>query len=86
MSVVNKSGMLVASNGEIVGWVNKGDDADMQEGDVLVSHHKTAEKMGLLAEFTAMKADNAPAKEPKAKKEKVVELDADGNQIGRAHV
>lgn len=86
MSGASKSGMVVSSAGEIIGWVNKGDDIDMQEGDTLVSHHKTAEKMGLLAEFNAIKADNAPVKEVKekaAKAPKEPKLDADGNPIAR---
>jgi hypothetical protein len=35
----------------------------------LVTHHKTAEKLGLGEEFKSMKADNAPTKEVKEKVE-----------------
>ena len=65
MSNTEKAGMLVNADGEVVGWVEAG--TEMQEGDVLISHHKSAEKAGLLEQFTALKAENKPAK---AKKEK----------------
>jgi hypothetical protein len=72
--VAEKAGMLVGTdaNGqpEIVGWVNKGDEYDLQEGDTLVTHHKTAEKLGLGDAFKEMKADNAQVKEKGEPKEK----------------
>ena len=66
MTVVAKSGMVINAEKEILGWANKGDDYDMQDGDLLISHFKTAEKHGLLSEFNAMKEDNAPAKAERA--------------------
>ena len=61
--IAEKSGMLVNADNEIIGWVNAGDEAGLREGDVLVTHHKTAEKMGLLEAFKAEKAANKPVKE-----------------------
>lgn len=68
MSVVEKAGMMVNADGEVLGWIDAGADVEMQEGDVIISHHKSAEKAGLLAQFNELKAENKPAK---AKKEKV---------------
>ena len=61
---VNKAGMHVNADGEVLGWVNAGDEIDFVDGDTIVTHHKTAEKMGLLEQFTKLK----PAKAPKAPK------------------
>lgn len=72
MAVAEKAGMLVNAEKEIVGWVLAGDEYDAQEGDVLVTHHKTADKMGLGDQFKEMKAENAPKKEKKADGEKKV--------------
>lgn len=66
MAVAEKSGMVVNADNEVVGWVNAGEEADLREGDVLVTHHKTAEKMGLLEQFKAEKAANKPVKEAPA--------------------
>lgn len=60
-----KSGMVVNANKEVIGWVNAGEEVDLREGDTLVTHHKTAEKMGLGEQFKAEKAANAPAKTSK---------------------
>lgn len=68
MIEVNTSGMLVNSDKEVIGWVNKGDNVELKNGDSIVSHHKTAEKMGLLEKFNEMKAENKPVKAPKAPK------------------
>ena len=68
MSVVEKAGMLVNGSGEVLGWIDAGADVEMQEGDVIISHHKSAEKAGLLDQFKALKEENKPAK---VKKEKV---------------
>lgn len=62
MSAIEKSGMLVNVSGAAVGWVVAGADVEMAEGDVVISHHKTAEKAGLLEQFNSMKAENKPAK------------------------
>lgn len=70
MSTVEKSGMLINSNKEVIGWVNKGEQVEMKDGDMLVSHFKTAEKHGLLEQFNELKAENAPVKAEKAPKEK----------------
>lgn len=70
--VAEKAGMLVGGNKEdgynVVGWVLAGDeyDCDTDSGEALVTHHKTAEKLGLGDVFKEMKAENAPSK---AKKE-----------------
>ena len=72
MMVADKAGMLVGTdaNGavEVIGWVMAGDEYDLREGETLVTHHKTAEKLGVGDVFKEMKAENAPVK---AKKEKV---------------
>jgi hypothetical protein len=71
MMVAEKAGMLVGTNedgtAEVIGWVMAGDEYDLREGETLVTHHKTAEKLGVGDVFKEMKAENAPAK---AKKEK----------------
>lgn len=69
MTEVEKAGMLVNAEGEVVGWFNKGDEVDMQEGDVMITHHKSAEKAGLLEQFKTMKEENKPAKAAKAEGE-----------------
>jgi hypothetical protein len=69
MAVIEKAGMLVNAANEVVGWLNKGDDVEMQEGDVVISHHKSAEKVGLLKQFKALKEENKPAKAPKVEGE-----------------
>ncbi len=63
---VEKSGMLVNAQNEVIGWFNAGDEVELKQGDTIVSHHKTADKKGLLAEFNTLKAENAPAKKEKA--------------------
>lgn len=78
MSAIEKSGMLVNGNGEVVGWVDAGSDVEMQEGDVVISHHKSAEKAGLLDQFKALKEENKPVK---AKKEV-----AEGDKAPRARI
>ncbi len=72
MMVAEKAGMLVGTaedgkTAEVIGWVMAGDEYDLREGEVLVTHHKTAEKLGVGDVFKEMKAENAPVK---AKKEK----------------
>ncbi len=80
--VAEKAGMLVGGNKEdgynVVGWVLAGDeyDCDTEAGEALVTHHKTAEKLGLGDVFKEMKAENAPSK---AKK-----VTADGEKKARA--
>ena len=77
---INKASMLVNADKEIVGWFNVGQEVDMKEGDQLVTHHKTAEKMGLLKQFEELKAANKPAKSeksPKAEGEKAARTRAD---------
>lgn len=66
---VEKSGMLINAEKEIVGWVNAGDQIELKEGDLVVSHPSTAKKHGVLEQYNTMKADNAPKKEPKPKAE-----------------
>jgi hypothetical protein len=68
MSAVEKAGMMVNGAGEVLGWIEAGIDVEMQEGDVIISHHKSAEKAGLLEQFNELKTANKPVK---AKKEKV---------------
>jgi hypothetical protein len=72
MMVADKAGMLVGTDAdgavEVIGWVMAGDEYDLREGETLVTHHKTAEKLGVGDVFKEMKAENAPVK---AKKEKV---------------
>lgn len=79
--VAEKAGMLVGGNKEdgfnVIGWVLAGDEYDCEEGETLVTHHKTAEKLGLGNVFKEMKAENAPAK---AKKE----VSGDGEKKERA--
>ena len=65
MTKVEKAGMLVNTENEVIGWFNVGDDVELKNGDTIVSHHKTAEKKGLLEQFNKLKAENAPAKEKK---------------------
>lgn len=67
MTKIEKSGMLMNADKEVVGWVNAGDEVDLKEGDLVVSHPKTAEKHGVAEQFATMKAENAPKKERKAK-------------------
>ena len=80
--VAEKAGMLVGGTKEdgfnVIGWVLAGDeyDCDTEAGETLVTHHNTAEKLGLGDVFKEMKAENAPAK---AKKEAV-----DGEKKERA--
>jgi hypothetical protein len=72
MMVAEKAGMLVGTDAdgaaEVIGWVMAGDEYDLREGETLVTHHKTAEKLGVGDAFKEMKAENAPVK---TKKEKV---------------
>ena len=68
MVTVEKAGMLVNAAGDVVGWVVAGAEVEMVEGDIVVTHHKSAEKAGLLEQFKALKEENKPAK---AKKEAV---------------
>lgn len=69
MSMIEKTGMLVNVDGEVLGWVNAGEECEMKEGDVVVSHPKTAEKLGLSSQYTEMKAANKPVKTKKVKAE-----------------
>lgn len=69
METIDKAGMLVNANGEVIGWINAGDQVDIQEGDKIISHPKTAEKAGLLDQFKTLKAENAPKKATKVKAE-----------------
>lgn len=79
--VAEKAGMLVGGDKEngfnVIGWVLAGDeyDCDTEAGEALVTHHKTAEKLGLGDVFKEMKAENAPSKAPKV---------ADGEKKARA--
>jgi hypothetical protein len=59
--IVEKAGLHVTSENEVLGWVTIGMDIDMQEGDIVITHHKTAVKHGLGEEFAA----NKPAKATK---------------------
>lgn len=70
MTKIEKAGMLINAEKAVIGWVNAGDEMDLNEGDLVVSHPKTAEKHGVAEQYVALKAENAPAKEKKAKKEK----------------
>lgn len=69
--VAEKAGMLVGGNKDegfnVIGWVLVGDEYDCDEsaGETLVTHHKTAEKLGLGDVFKEMKAENAPVKTKK---------------------
>lgn len=63
MAVAEKSGMVINAEKEVIGWVNAGEEVDLRDGDMIVSHHKTAEKMGLADMFKEQKAANAPVKE-----------------------
>ena len=69
MSMIEKTGMLVNADGEVLGWVNAGEECEMKDGDVVVSHNKTAEKMGLSTQYAEMKAANKPVKTKKVKAE-----------------
>jgi hypothetical protein len=77
MVTVEKAGMLVNAAGDVVGWVAAGDEVEMVEGDIVITHHKSAEKAGLLEQFKALKEENKPAKvkkeptEPSDKKPRV---------------
>lgn len=67
MITVEKAGMLINANKEVIGWVNKGDAVELAEGDLVVSHPKTAEKHGVTEQYATLKAENAPAKVKKEK-------------------
>lgn len=67
--IVEKAGVLVNANKEVVGWVNKGDEITTKDGDTICSHPKTADKLGIREQYDTLKAENAPKKEPKAPKE-----------------
>lgn len=67
MTKIEKAGMLINADKEVIGWVNVGDEADLKEGDLVISHPKTAEKHGVSEQYTTMKAENTPKKERKAK-------------------
>ena len=69
MTKIEKAGMLVNAEKEVIGWVNAGDETELKEGDLVISHPKTAEKHGLLEQYAEMKAANAPKKEKKVKPE-----------------
>ena len=63
--LAEKSGMLVNETAEgftIVGWVKAGDEYEAEEGDQLITHHKTAQKLDLAEDFKELKAENAPVK------------------------
>jgi hypothetical protein len=47
----------------------KDEEYEMNEGEALITHHKTAEKLGILEVFNQMKAENAPVKTKKVKDE-----------------
>ena len=71
VEVAEKAGMLIGGNKDgikVIGWVMVGDEYELQEGDVLVTHHKTAQKFGLGDVFKEMKAENAPVKNISDKK------------------
>lgn len=67
--IVEKAGVLVNKDKKVLGWVNKGDEVETKDGDTICSHPKTAEKLGIKEQYEALKAENAPKKEPKAKAE-----------------
>jgi hypothetical protein len=88
MMVAEKAGMLVGTNEEgaveVIGWVMAGDECDLREGETLVTHHKTAEKLGVGDVFKEMKAENAPAKTKKEKAEgEVTERKPRGPRVER---
>jgi hypothetical protein len=60
--IVEKAGLHVTGDNEVLGWVAVGTDIDLQEGDVVITHHKTAVKHGLGEEFATEKAANKPTK------------------------
>jgi hypothetical protein len=66
VEVAEKAGMLVGGNNQTgftaVDWVMAGEEYELQEGDILVTHHKTAQKYGLGDVYKEMKAENAPVK------------------------
>jgi hypothetical protein len=71
--IADKAGLLVA-NGEdgtveIIGWVMKDEEYELNEGEALITHFKTAEKLGILEVFNQMKAENTPVKTKKVKDE-----------------
>lgn len=63
---IEKAGMLINAEKEVLGWVNAGDVIETKEGDIVVSHPKTAEKHGVAEQYATLKAENAPAKSKKA--------------------
>lgn len=62
MAISEKAGMLINKEKEVIGWVMANDEYDAEEGDVLITHHKTADKFGLGDTFKEMKGKNAPSK------------------------
>lgn len=62
MNTIEKSGMMVNADGGVVGWVEAGTDVEIREGDIVISHHKSAAKAGLLEQFNELKAANKPVK------------------------
>lgn len=72
--VAVKGGALAVTNADgsvsLDTWINVGDEYELAEGETLVTHHKTAEKLGVGDTFKAMKEANTVAK---PKKEKVAD-------------
>lgn len=56
---VEKAGLVVNANKEAVQWVNVGDEFELKDGDTIVSHGKTAEKLGVAEQYKAMKPGKA---------------------------
>ena len=53
--LVEKAGLHINGDKEVIGWVAVGSEVDLKEGDVIVSHGKTAQKFGVAEQYTAMK-------------------------------
>lgn len=57
--IIEKSGLLINANKEPIQWVNAGDEFDVKEGDIVVSHGKTANKYGVTEAYAAAKPKKA---------------------------
>lgn len=60
--VSEKSGLHVNADNEVIGWVTKGSDVEMKEGDTLIVSAKTAQNRGLADVYAELKEQNKPAK------------------------
>lgn len=61
--IVEKAGLHINAEKEVIGWVAVGTDVDTKEGDVIVTHAKTAAKLGVAEQYAFEKAANKPKKE-----------------------